>query len=270
MASPGLKFVVGYRERGKLEIDIMTEHPVRNVSLEEMDTASHIHPYSSLADNLVTGPTRIVAEANRIIAEDAASMAFLRGLIRRAGRGRPDERPTFQELLDRVDEFIAKPLPQTPGPKERLYKSSVIQGSAHRRKAFWDYASVSFTDLGHAGGVLVDGVVQRLCDDRGLACWQSQVDGHGKDVPVPAHLGEEVVDRTKNKYGPLTAEDAEDSGTLDILDGEFPFNVTRVHQALPPKVFAFKAHTLDGGPQRRISLAKPGFGSRSHSPNSPE
>ena len=52
-------------------------------------------------------------------------------------------------------------------------------------------------------------------------------------------LSEEVVDRTKNKYGPLTAEDAEDSGTLDILDGEFPFNVTRVHQALPPKVFAF-------------------------------
>ena len=31
----------------------------------------------------------------------------------------------------------------------------------------------------------------------------------------------------------------EDSGYLDILDGEFPFNVTRVHQALPPKVFAF-------------------------------
>ena len=93
--------------------------------------------------------------------------------------------------------------------------------------------------LGHAGGVLVDDLIRALCDDRGLACWESGVDGHGKDVPVPAHLGEEVVDRTKNKYGPLTAEDAEDSGTLDILDGEFPFNVTRVHQALPPKVFAF-------------------------------
>ena len=132
-----------------------------------------------------------------------------------------------------------RPCPSRPGPKARLYESALIQSNDRRRKAFWDYASVSFTDLGHAGGALVDGVVQRLCDDRGLACWQSQVDGHGKDVPVPAHLGEEVVDRTKNNYGPLTAEDVDDSGTLDILDGEFPFNVTRVHQALPPKVFAF-------------------------------
>ena len=61
-------------------------------------------------------------------AEDAASKAFLRGLIRLAGRGRPEERPTFQELLDRVDQFIAKPLPQTSGPEGAvLYKSSVIQ-----------------------------------------------------------------------------------------------------------------------------------------------
>ena len=141
--------------------------------------------------------------------------------------------------MDRIDAFAKAPVPFKLGPKALLYESALIQSNKRRRKAFWDYASVSFTDLGHAGGVLVDGVVQRLCDDRGLACWQSQVDGHGKDVPVPAHLGEEVVDRTKNKYGPLTAEDAEDSGSLDILDGEFPFNVTRVHQALPPKVFAF-------------------------------
>ena len=31
----------------------------------------------------------------------------------------------------------------------------------------------------------------------------------------------------------------EEAGLLDVLDGEFPFNVTRVHQALPPKVFEF-------------------------------
>ena len=49
----------------------MTEHPARNVSLEEMDMASHIHPYSSLADNLATGPTRIVAEADRITVTDS-------------------------------------------------------------------------------------------------------------------------------------------------------------------------------------------------------
>ena len=172
-------------------------------------------------------------------AEDPAAGEFLRSLIRLAGRGRPDDRPSFRELVDRIDAFAKAPVPFKLGPKALLYESALIQSNKRRRKAFWDYASVSFTDLGHAGGVLVDGVVQRLCDDRGLACWQSQVDGHGKDVPVPAHLGEEVVDRTKNKYGPLTAEDAEDSGSLDILDGEFPFNVTRVHQALPPKVFAF-------------------------------
>ena len=172
-------------------------------------------------------------------AADPAAGEFLRSLIRLAGRGRPEDRPSFRELVDRIDAFAKAPVPFKPGPKARLYESAFIQSNDRRRKAFWDYASVSFTDLGHAGGVLVDGVVQRLCDDRGLACWQSQVDGHGKDVPVPAHLGEEVVDRTKNKYGPLTAEDVEDSGSLDILDGEFPFNVTRVNQALPPKVFAF-------------------------------
>ena len=172
-------------------------------------------------------------------AADPAAGEFLRSLIRLAGRGRPEDRPSFKELVDRIDAFAKAPVPFKLGPKALLYESALIQSNKRRRKAFWDYASVSFTDLGHAGGVLVDGVVQRLCDDRGLACWQSQVDGHGKDVPVPAHLGEEVVDRTKNKYGPLTAEDAEDSGSLDILDGEFPFNVTRVHQALPPKVFAF-------------------------------
>ena len=34
-----------------------------------------------------------------------------------------------------------------------------------------------------AGGMLGRYVVQRLCDDRGLACWQSQVDGHGRNIP---------------------------------------------------------------------------------------
>ena len=39
-------------------------------------------------------------------AEDVASKAFLRSLIRVAGRGRPEERPSFRELLDRIDEFV--------------------------------------------------------------------------------------------------------------------------------------------------------------------
>jgi hypothetical protein len=172
-------------------------------------------------------------------AADPAEGEFLRSLIRLAGRGRPEDRPSFRELVDRIDAFVKAPVPFKPGPKARLYESEVIQSNDRRRKAFWDYASVSFTDLGHAGGVLVDDLIRALCDDRGLACWESGVDGHGKDVPVPAHIDGKLVDRTKSRYGKLSEEDREDSGNLDILDGEFPFNVTRVRRALPPKVFAF-------------------------------
>ena len=55
--------------------------------------------------------------------------------------------------------------------------------------------------------MLVDDLIRALCDDRGLACWESGVDGHGKDVPVPAHLGGKLVDRTKSRYGKLSEED---------------------------------------------------------------
>ena len=171
-------------------------------------------------------------------AADPAAGEFLRSLIRLAGRGRPDDRPSFRELVDRIDAFAKAPVPFKPGPKARLYESAFIQSNDRRRKAFWDYASVSFTDLGHAGGVLVDGVVQRLCDDRGLACWQSQVDSHGRNIP-------ELYPRERGRDKALRGGDAmprlyhEEAGLLDVLDGEFPFNVTRVHQALPPKVFAF-------------------------------
>ena len=171
-------------------------------------------------------------------AEDPAAGEFLRSLIRLAGRGRPDDRPSFRELVDRIDAFAKAPVPFKLGPKALLYESALIQSNKRRRKAFWDYASVSFTDLGHAGGVLVDGVVQRLCDDRGLACWQSQVDGHGRNIP-------ELYPRERGRDKALRGGDAmprlyhEEAGLLDVLDGEFPFNVTRVHQALPPKVFAF-------------------------------
>ena len=30
---------------------------------------------------------------------------------------------------------------------------------------------------------MVDGALRGLCTARGLACWESQVDGHGKSVP---------------------------------------------------------------------------------------
>jgi len=173
-------------------------------------------------------------------AADRAAGEFLRGLVRLAGRGRPEDRPSFTELVDRIDRYVEKPAPFAPGPKARLYASAVIRSNARRRTAFWDYASVSFTDLGHAGGVMVDGALRGLCAARGLACWESQVDGHGKSVPVPAHEGaSKFPDRTKKSWGPLSPRDREDSGALDVLDGEFPFDVQRVRRALPPKVFAF-------------------------------
>ena len=173
-------------------------------------------------------------------AEDPVKKAFLRSLIRDAGRGRPEERPTFQELLDRVDEFIAKPLPQPAGPKERLYGKSIIQGSAHRRKSFWDYASVSFTDLGKAGGVRVRDLIQGLCDDRGLTCWESQVEGHGKEVPKhyapKRYRAEHVRDR-----GSMPKRYRDKAGMLDILYGQFyDANPTLMWtRTLPPEVFAF-------------------------------
>ena len=174
-------------------------------------------------------------------AEDPAAGEFLRSLIRLAGRGRPEERPSFRELLDRIERFIAKPLPQTAGPKERLYKSSVIQDSAHRRKSFWDYASVSFTDLGKAGGVRVREVIEGLCDDRGLTCWESQVEGHGKESPYPRTSAKRSW-RARNR-GSMPKKFRDKAGALGPYDSSTtrirPFNVTRVHQALPPKVFAF-------------------------------
>ena len=173
-------------------------------------------------------------------AEDAASKAFLRGLIRVAGRGRPEERPTFQELLDRVDQFIAEPRPQPAGPKERLFKSSVIQGSAHRRKSFWDYASVSFTDLGKARGVRVREVIEGLCEDRGLTCWESQVEGHGKEIPkhyAPKRFREV---RVRNRAS-MPKKFRGKAGALDVLYGQFyDENPTQMWTTtLPPEVFAF-------------------------------
>ena len=173
-------------------------------------------------------------------AEDPVKKAFLRGLIRVAGRGRPEERPTFQELLDRVDQFIAEPRPQPAGPKERLFKSSVIQGSAHRRKSFWDYASVSFTDLGKARGVRVREVIEGLCEDRGLTCWESQVEGHGKEIPkhyAPKRFREV---RVRNRAS-MPKKFRGKAGALDVLYGQFyDENPTQMWTTtLPPEVFAF-------------------------------
>jgi len=38
-------------------------------------------------------------------ADDPASKTFLRGLIRLANQTRPEDRPSFAELLDRLDQF---------------------------------------------------------------------------------------------------------------------------------------------------------------------
>ncbi len=54
----------------------MTDHPARNLPLEEMDKQSHLHPYSSLADNLITGPT-IMTEADRITLKDNHGNEFI-------------------------------------------------------------------------------------------------------------------------------------------------------------------------------------------------
>jgi hypothetical protein len=173
-------------------------------------------------------------------AEDPAAGEFLRSLIRLAGRGRPEDRPSFRELLDRVNQFIAKPLPQPAGPKELLYKSSVIQSSAHRRKSFWDYASVSFTDLGKAGSVRVRELIEGLCDDRGLTCWESQVEGHGKEIPkhyAPKRFREV---RARNR-GSMPKKFRDKAGALDVLYGQFyDENPTLMwSRTLPPEVFAF-------------------------------
>jgi hypothetical protein len=101
-------------------------------------------------------------------AADPAAGEFLRSLIRLAGRGRPEDRPSFRELVDRIDAFVKAPVPFKPGPKVRLYASEVIQSNDRRREAFWDYASVSFTDLGHAGGVLVSATARSATSTRSI------------------------------------------------------------------------------------------------------
>jgi hypothetical protein len=116
----------------------------------------------------------------------------------------------------------------------------VIQDSAHRRKSFWDYASVSFTDLGKARGVRVREVIEGLCDDRGLTCWESQVEGHGKEIPkhyAPKRFREV---RVRNR-GSMPKKFRGKAGALDILYGQFyDENPTLMWTTtLPPEVFAF-------------------------------
>lgn len=113
---------------------------------------------------------------------------FLRGLIRLAGSGQVEDRPSFAELVDRVDEFIRQPTRVAPSPKGIIYASDVIQRNARRRRGFWDYASVFFMDMDPASGARVRAAIRALCADRGLACWEAQVAGRGQDLPAPMDL----------------------------------------------------------------------------------
>ena len=57
----------------------MTDQPGRNLSLEEMDKQSHFHPYSYLADNLVTGP-KVWSGAKGITLTDNQGNEFIDGM----------------------------------------------------------------------------------------------------------------------------------------------------------------------------------------------
>ena len=98
----------------------------------------------------------------------------------------------------------------------------------------WDWRRCP-TDLGHAGGVLVG---------RGPATLRRPGPGV---LAVPGRQHARLFPSSPPRAGrqDLRGGDAcelyEEAGLLDVLDGEFPFNVTRVHQALPPKVFEFRS-----------------------------
>jgi len=147
---------------------------------------------------------------------------FLRSIIRQAGAGDPTKRPSFAELVDAIDEFLRRPTNVEEGPKERLYASPLIQSNERRKAAFWDYASVV---------VMGEMSVANLCDDRGLACYESE------ELPAPADLTLlRHKDRHRRDHDP-SAADKRDPGSLDIVHGRFRFDDDLLKRAVPAPSF---------------------------------
>ena len=149
---------------------------------------------------------------------------FLRSIIRKAGAGDPESRPSFAEFVDAIDAFIRRPTNVEESPKERLYASPLIQSNERRKAAFWEYASVV---------VLGEGVVvSNLCDDRGLACYE------GEELPAPADLTLlRHKDRHRRDHDPSEA-DKRDPGALDVVYGRFRFDEDLLQRAVPAPSFS--------------------------------
>ncbi len=148
---------------------------------------------------------------------------FLRSLVRRAGAGDPGMRPSFAELVDAIDEFLRRPTNVEESPKERLYASPLIQSNERRKAAFWHYASVV---------VMGEGMrVANLCDDRGLACYESE------ELPAPADLTLlRHKDRHRRDHDP-SEKDKRDPGALDVVYGHFRFDEDLLKRAVPAPSF---------------------------------
>ena len=112
-------------------------------------------------------------------------------------------------------------------PKERLYASPLIQSNERRKAAFWDYASAVVMGVG--GEISV----ANLCDDRGLACYESE------ELPAPADLTLlRHKDRHRRDHDPSEA-DKRDPGALDIVYGRFRFDEDLLKRAVPAPSFTF-------------------------------
>ena len=148
---------------------------------------------------------------------------FLRSIIRKAGAGDPEMRPSFAELIEAIDEFLRRPTNVEESPKERLYASPLIKSNERRKAAFWDYASVV---------VLGEGMrIANLCDDRGLACYESE------ELPAPADLTLlRHKDRHRRDHDPSEA-DKRDPGALDVVYGRFRFDEDLLKRAVPAPSF---------------------------------
>ena len=54
----------------------MTAQPAHNLSLEEMDKQSFLHPYTPLADHLESGPT-IISSARGVTIKDVKGREYI-------------------------------------------------------------------------------------------------------------------------------------------------------------------------------------------------
>ena len=150
---------------------------------------------------------------------------FLRSIIRKAGAGDPTKRPSFAELVDATDEFLRRPTNVEESPKERLYASPLIKSNERRKAAFWHYASAVVLDVSD------EIPVANLCDDRGLACYESE------ELPAPADLTLlRHKDRHRRDHDP-SEKDKRDPGALDIVYGCFRFDEDLLKRAVPAPAF---------------------------------